>query len=122
MVGPDQGCQMGYFQKKNINLGKFWRALEWKMLVDFMVICNILQPLGMFHGNLVMLWSFGMYIFHRFGILCHEKSGIPGPDLALTRNWIPQNFRNPEFTKTDAIWICPNKFMYLKLKLKSKFF
>jgi hypothetical protein len=69
-------------------------------------------------GNVVVIW----YIFHRFGILCHEKSGIPGPDLALTRIWIPQNFRNPEFTKTDAIWICPNKFMYLKLKLKSKFF
>jgi hypothetical protein len=24
---------MVYFQTKNPNLGKFWRALEWKMLV-----------------------------------------------------------------------------------------
>jgi hypothetical protein len=28
-----QGCNMVYFQTKNPNLGKFWRALEWKMLV-----------------------------------------------------------------------------------------
>jgi hypothetical protein len=36
-----QGCQMVYFQTKNPNLGKFWRALEWKLLVYFMVIWNI---------------------------------------------------------------------------------
>jgi hypothetical protein len=29
----EQGCQMVYFQTKNPNLGKFWRALIWKMLV-----------------------------------------------------------------------------------------
>jgi hypothetical protein len=28
-----QGCQVVYFQTKNPNLGKFWRALEYKMLV-----------------------------------------------------------------------------------------
>jgi hypothetical protein len=30
---PDQGCQMDCFHTKNPNLGKFWKALEWKMLV-----------------------------------------------------------------------------------------
>jgi hypothetical protein len=30
-----QGCQMVCFQTQNPNLGKFWRALEWKMLVHF---------------------------------------------------------------------------------------
>jgi hypothetical protein len=30
---PEQGCQMVSFQTKNPNLGKFWRALEWKMLI-----------------------------------------------------------------------------------------
>jgi hypothetical protein len=30
-----QCCQMLYFQTKKPNLGKFWRALEWKMLVFF---------------------------------------------------------------------------------------
>jgi hypothetical protein len=32
---------MVYFQTKYLYLGKFWRALEWKMLVYFTVICNI---------------------------------------------------------------------------------
>jgi hypothetical protein len=26
-----QGCQMVCFQTKDSNLGKFWKALEWKM-------------------------------------------------------------------------------------------
>jgi hypothetical protein len=30
---PARGCRMAYFQTKNPNLGKFWRVLEWKMLV-----------------------------------------------------------------------------------------
>jgi hypothetical protein len=33
-----QGCQMAYFQTKNPTLGKFWRVLQWKMLVYFMAI------------------------------------------------------------------------------------
>jgi hypothetical protein len=33
-----QGCQMVYFQAKNLNSGKFWRALDWKMFVCFKVI------------------------------------------------------------------------------------
>jgi hypothetical protein len=48
-----QGCQMVCFQTKNTNLGNFWRALEWKMLVYFMVIWNILWPFGNVFGNLV---------------------------------------------------------------------
>jgi hypothetical protein len=59
-----QGCQMVYFQTKNPNLGKFWRSLEWKMLVYFKVIWNILRPFG----NVVV-------IFPYFGTLCQEKSG-----------------------------------------------
>jgi hypothetical protein len=46
-----QGCQMVCFQTKNPNLGKFWSALEWKMLVYFMFIWNILRSFG----HLVML-------------------------------------------------------------------
>jgi hypothetical protein len=69
-----QGCQMVYFQTKNPNLGKFWRALEWKMLVYFMVIWNILRPFRIYYGHLV-IW----YISPRFGIFfCQEKSGNPG--------------------------------------------
>jgi hypothetical protein len=71
-----RGCQMVYlcmFEPKNLNLGKFWRASELKMLVYFMAICNILQPFGWPFGNVVVIW----YIFPRFGILCQEKSGNP---------------------------------------------
>jgi hypothetical protein len=51
---------MLYFQTKNLNLGKFWRALESKMLVYFMVIWNILLPLVISSGHLVMLCHFVM--------------------------------------------------------------
>jgi hypothetical protein len=44
------GCQMVYFQTTNLNLGKFWRALELKMLVYFMTIWNILGPFGVIYG------------------------------------------------------------------------
>jgi hypothetical protein len=52
----EQGCQMAYFPTKDPNLGKFWRALEWKMLVYFIVIWNILLPFGIFYRHLVLLW------------------------------------------------------------------
>jgi hypothetical protein len=50
-----QGCMMVCFQTKNPILGKFWRALEWKMRVYFMVIWNILLSFGIFYGYLVIL-------------------------------------------------------------------
>jgi hypothetical protein len=71
-----QGCQMACFQTKNPNLGKFWRVLQWKMLVYFMANCLFtdiwytLWPLGIFYGYLVY--------FYRFGMLYNEKSGNPG--------------------------------------------
>jgi hypothetical protein len=66
------------FRTKNPNLGKFCRALEWKMLVYFTyghlecftAVCYILWPFS----NVVAIW----YIFPHFGILCQEKSGNPG--------------------------------------------
>jgi hypothetical protein len=77
---------MDYFRTKNPNLGKFWRALKWKMLVYFKCIWNIgksaiwyiVWPIG----YLVVFW----YIFSRFGILFYEKSGNPG-QLARVHNW-----------------------------------
>jgi hypothetical protein len=45
--GKHQGCQMEYFKTKNPNLGKFWRALEWKMFVYVRVIWNV------YYGHLV---------------------------------------------------------------------
>jgi hypothetical protein len=44
---------MVYFQTQNSDLGKFWRALDWKMFVYFMTIWNILRPFGIIYGHLV---------------------------------------------------------------------
>jgi hypothetical protein len=33
-------------------LGKFFRALEWKRLVYYIAIWNILRPFGTFYGHL----------------------------------------------------------------------
>jgi hypothetical protein len=46
------------------------------MLFYILVICNILRPLGMFYGHLIILKSFGIFS-PRFGILYQEKSGNP---------------------------------------------
>jgi hypothetical protein len=73
---PVQGCQMFVFKPKYPNLGKFWRVLQWKILVHFMTIWCILVLLEIFNGHLVyfvVIW----YIFPRFGILYQEKSGNP---------------------------------------------
>jgi hypothetical protein len=48
-----QGCQMVYFYTKNPYLRKFWRVLEWKMLLYYMTILNILRPFGIFYSCLV---------------------------------------------------------------------
>jgi hypothetical protein len=65
------------FQTENPNLGKFFRASDWKMLIYFMAIWNTLRIFGTFcdHSVLVVLiW----YIFPYFGIMHQEKSGNPG--------------------------------------------
>jgi hypothetical protein len=40
------GCQMAYFSTKDFNFGKFFKALEWKMLVYFMATWFILCLFG----------------------------------------------------------------------------
>jgi hypothetical protein len=65
-----QGCQMVCFRAKNHNLGKFWRALDWKKFIYFMTIWNILWPFSTFCIRLVH--------FSGFGIVYREKSGNPG--------------------------------------------
>jgi hypothetical protein len=44
---------MAYFQTKFPTLGKFWRDLQWKMLVYFMAIWSISRQ---FHGYVVAIW------------------------------------------------------------------
>jgi hypothetical protein len=64
------------FQTKNPNLGKFWRALDWKMFIYFMAICNILWRLGIFYDIWYILYSFGA-LFSGFCVMYQEKSGNP---------------------------------------------
>jgi hypothetical protein len=42
-----------------------------------MAIWYVLWPFGIFYGNVVILWQFGI-IFPVFGTLCQDKSGSPG--------------------------------------------
>jgi hypothetical protein len=67
----DQGCQMVCFQTENLYSGKFWRALDWKMLINFMPVLNILETFGIFFNHLVhfvfiwnILCSFGTFGVH----------------------------------------------------------
>jgi hypothetical protein len=43
------------FKTKNPNLGKFWRALDWKKWIYFMAISNMLWTFGIFYAHLVHL-------------------------------------------------------------------
>jgi hypothetical protein len=43
---------MIYFQTKNPNLGQFWKALDWKMLIPFMAIWNIFRTFAIFYDRL----------------------------------------------------------------------
>jgi hypothetical protein len=61
-------------------LGKFWRVLQWKVLVYFMDTWSILRYLVIFYGHLVYFVVI-YYIFSHFGILYQEKSGNPGMQL-----------------------------------------
>jgi hypothetical protein len=67
---------MVYFQTKNLDLGKFLRALDWKVLKCFRAMWNILRTLGIFNDHLVH-FVFIWYIFSGFGIAYQEKSGNP---------------------------------------------
>jgi hypothetical protein len=66
-----RGCQIAYCQTQSPNLGKFWRALQWKMLVYFLDIGSILRPFDKFYGHWVYfeeIW----YIFLSVGKLLQE--------------------------------------------------
>jgi hypothetical protein len=62
-------------------LGIFW-ALEWIILVYFMVNWNILRSMGIFYSHLVYIVVI-CYIFSLFGILYQEKSGNPGLPFSI---------------------------------------
>jgi hypothetical protein len=43
---PNQGLPDVYFQTKYPILGKYWRALDWKMLIYYVSFKNILRTFG----------------------------------------------------------------------------
>jgi hypothetical protein len=104
----NQGCQMDWFQTKNPNWGKFWSALDWKLLIYFMANWNILLRFGKFYGRLVHFVSIWEH-FPVFGIMWQEKSGNPGfndrkhfsccIDLLRTCNYSFQSFRKKQEKK-----------------------
>jgi hypothetical protein len=67
---------VGFQTKNHPNLGKYWRAFEWEILVYFMTIWNILWPFGLIYGRLV-LFVVICYIFPNLVCLDQDKSGNP---------------------------------------------
>jgi hypothetical protein len=59
---------MVYFQTKNPSLGKFGRAFDWKNLMYFMDIWDILRTFGIFHDHLLH-FVFTWCIVSSFGIM-----------------------------------------------------
>jgi hypothetical protein len=62
---------------KNLNLGRFWRVLKWKIMVNLIAIGSILLPFGLFYCHLVYFMVIWYTYFSRFGMLYQEKSGNP---------------------------------------------
>jgi hypothetical protein len=71
-----QRCQMVHFQTKNPNLGKFWRGLNWTMLLFIMDIWTIIRTFVIFNDRLVH-FAFIWYSVSGFGAMHREKSGSP---------------------------------------------
>jgi hypothetical protein len=78
-IGATQGCQMVCFQTKNPNLGKFWRVLQWKMLVYFMDSWSILRSFVIFYGHLVCIVRGNLVYFCNFGIFSKKNLKILAP-------------------------------------------
>jgi hypothetical protein len=72
---------MVFFQTKNPHLGKFWRALEWKMLV-YIIHAHLEYITAIWY----MLWSFGNFveiwtIFSTFGRIASRKIWQPCSEM-----------------------------------------
>jgi hypothetical protein len=64
------------FKQKLPIWANFGGALDWKMLIYFIYVCNTSWTFGKFYDHLehlVLIW----YIFSGFGITYQEKSGNP---------------------------------------------
>jgi hypothetical protein len=86
---------MVYFPTKNPNLGKFWKVLQWTMMVFLGPFCLFYgQMVYLLSGQLVCTFYAHLIYFSRFGMLYREKSGNPAWDVnrvARRFNSIPKN-------------------------------
>jgi hypothetical protein len=89
---------MVYFQTKNYQLWKILEGLGIEKTVSYghlnyrMAFWYISLPFG----NLVAIW----YIFPRFGILCQEKSGNPGPEWSHHKTFSFQKSSEPNIMQS----------------------
>jgi hypothetical protein len=111
-------------QTQNPNLGKFGKALDWKMLIYFVAILNILRTLGIFCDHFVqfvLIW----YIFTSFGIMHQEKSGNPADDCArFLANLFSFSFQLKSLPRSSAASLdfCSIKYeCYYHIFLTSKY-
>jgi hypothetical protein len=88
---------MVYFQTKNPNLGNFWSALDWNMLVYVMAVWNISKAFGLPFGHLVdfvfiwyILCSFGTFCVHLVHFSSCSRKNLATPTanaMHLRRPW-----------------------------------
>jgi hypothetical protein len=71
------GLPDGLFLNRNPHLDKFLRALDWKMLIYFMAIWNILRPFGKFYEHMA-LFELIWYNFFRLWYHVPRKIWQPG--------------------------------------------
>jgi hypothetical protein len=69
---------MVYFNTKNPDLGKFWRALEWKMLVYFMTVLEYIAAIWKILCQFGTVCGLPVYFFPVWRVCTKNKSGNPG--------------------------------------------
>jgi hypothetical protein len=96
------GLPDGYFQTKNTNLGKFWRALDWIMLIYFVAYWEYLTDIW---DILLPFVTFCVHLVHTFIpvlVSCaKKKSGNPASlsSFAISERWLQKYFYHP------ALWL-----------------
>jgi hypothetical protein len=68
----EPGLPDGLFSNQNPNLDKFWRVLQWKILVYFITIWSILRQLEIFTAIWYILWPFGAFL--SVLVFCNKKN------------------------------------------------
>jgi hypothetical protein len=103
---------MESFQTKYLTLGKFWRVLQWKMLVYFSAIGSILLSFLLYYSaSWYILLSFGIF-FPRFGLFYQENLAT------LKYCWPLVNF----FKSVTIACACSKSRLKVQLVKRSSFY